>query len=506
MNRRPSARLSARLRRRAPTLAATALAALLAGCATSGPRPSTTSTVPVPETWSQPAPSAADAAPSADLASWWSRFDDPVLTRLVTDALAGNPDVRTAASRIAQSRATRGVEKSALFPTLSAGVSGSGRRTRDHVADTTTDSNSYSASLDASWEIDLFGKNRLALAAASADLAQTEENHRAAQASLSAEVALAYINLRSTESQLASVRRSIASREESTRLTQWREQAGVGDALDARQAESALEQARASIAALEQTLVEARNQLAVLCGRPPGSLDELLAAPAATAAIPHASTAFAVAIPAETLRQRPDIRAAARAVEAASTRSAAARRDRLPTLSLTGSLGVEAGEIGKLASPSATIASLAGNLVAPIFTAGRITQNIRIQDETTKQALIAYEAAVLDALAETENALSGVRRQDERLAALARAAAAARAADALARQQYEAGLADYLQVLESERTLLSLEQSLAATAADLGSAQVRLFKALGGGWSAEPPATTAPAPVASAQTAPAATL
>ena len=465
------------------------LALLLPGCATIGGRPSTASTVATPTTWTQtaiaPRPGALDTAALAD---WWKRFNDPVLDALISDALAHNPDVRIALSRIAQARATRIVEKSGLLPSLSAGVSGQGKRARDHRADTVSESDNYSASLDASWEIDLFGKQRLALAAADADLAQTEENFHAAQVSLAAEVATAYVDLRSVEAQLAVVRRSLDSREETARLTRWRQEAGVGDILDTRQAESALEQAHASIPALQQTASETRNQLAVLSGRTPGSLDVLLGS---TERVPAAPAALAIGIPAETLRQRPDVRAAGHAVEAASKRSEAARRERLPSLNLSGSLGVEAGELGRLASPSATIAGIAGSLTAPIFSAGRISANIRIQDETTRQALTTYESTVLDALAEVENALEAIRRQTERRASLELAAAAAREADTLARQRYEAGSVDFLQVLDAERTLLSAEQSLVTTDADLSSAHIRLYKALGGGWSATPstPAT-----------------
>ena len=467
------------------------LALLLPGCTTTGSHPSTTSSVDTPQIWTRSAtPAQSGALDTADLAAWWTRFNDPVLDQLVSDALAHNPGVRLALSRIAQSRATRTVEKSGLFPSLNAGVSGQGSRTRDHRTDAVTEGDSYSASLDASWEIDLFGKQRLALAAADADLAQTEENFYAAQVSLAAEVATAYVNLRSAETQLAVVRRSLASREETTRLTRWRQEAGVGDILDTRQAESSLEQARAAIPALEQSAAETRNQLAVLSGRTPGSLNSLLAS---TARVPTAPAALAVGIPAETLRQRPDISAAGLAVEAASKRSDAARRERLPSLNLTGSLGVDAGELGRLASPAATVASIAGGLTAPIFSAGRIGANIRIQDEITRQALISYESAVLDALAEVENALEAIRRQTERRASLELAASATREADTLARQRYEAGSVDFLQVLDAERSLLSAEQSLVTTDADLCSAHIRLYKALGGGWSAESTADTSPA-------------
>ncbi|MFH1498051.1 MAG: TolC family protein, partial [Verrucomicrobiota bacterium] len=164
------------LTRTALRLAALALSLLLTACATapsSTKRATAAVTKPLPST----APADTDAAA---LALWWERFDDPVLNQLITTALADSPDIRTAASRIAESRAVRGTTKAGLFPTLSAGVSGSGNRTRDRATDTTTTSESYGASLDASWEIDLFGQQRKTLAAADADLAQTRENYHAA--------------------------------------------------------------------------------------------------------------------------------------------------------------------------------------------------------------------------------------------------------------------------------------------------------------------------------------
>lgn len=460
-----------------------AIAALLfSSCATTGERPSTTSSLPTPESWSQGDAQTTASLDTAALSGWWSQFQDPVLDQLIVDALANSPDIRTALSKIEQARAERKVERSSLFPSISAGVSGSGQKTRDHNAHTSTSSDSYSASLDASWEIDLFGKQRLSLAAATADLAQTQENYHAAQVSLAAEVATAYINLRSAESRLAIVRRTLETREETTQLTQWREQAGVGSALDSRQAVASLEQARASIPSLQQTLTETRNQLAILCGRIPGSLDTLIGE---KASVPSVSSDIASGIPAETLRQRPDVRAAGYAVQAAAARSSSARRDRLPTLSLTGSLGVNAGEFGKLFSPETTVASLVGSLTAPIFTAGKITQNIRIQDELTKQTLISYESTVLTAYSEVENALSAIRRNRERIVSLETATSAAREADSLARHQYESGSTDFLTVLDSERTLLGLEETLVSTRADLSSAHIQLYKALGGGWSAD---------------------
>ncbi|MDR1011385.1 MAG: efflux transporter outer membrane subunit [Opitutaceae bacterium] len=487
---------------------------LLASCATPpGPRSLDDSTVAIPETWqntantnpqSHPQP-AQPAQPAADnLSAWWTRYNDPVLTQLITGALQTSPDIRTALSKIEQSRATRGVTKSALLPSLSAGAGARTSRTDNHTTDphTTTSGQSYSAALDASWEIDLFGKTRQSLKAADADLAQTGQNYHAAQTSLAAEVAATYVSLRSAEAQLAVVQETLRTRAETTQITRWRAEAGSAGALELQQAISTLEQARASLPSLRQTITQTRNQLTLLSGLTPGSLDTLLAAQTAspydtdtqltatqlaiaqaTSLIPKSDTP-AISIPADTLRQRPDIRAAEYAFTASLARLQSTERDRYPSLNLTGSIGLESLKAGHLFDPSTTIASALGNLAAPIFAGGRIRQNIAIQNELTKQSLIAYESAVLGALTDVENALVTLQRTTERIAILDRAATAAREASDLAAIQYEAGQVDITTVLDTQRTRLSLEEQQVSATADHATAQIQLYKALGGGWTA----------------------
>jgi multidrug efflux system outer membrane protein len=435
--------------------------------------------VAVPATWQQGAAASGTLDPAA-LTRWWPRFNDPVLNELIEGALRSSPDVRTARSKIAEYRALRGVQRAALFPSLTADVSGGGVRTKDRNTNLTTKSESYSATANASWLVDLFGLQQQTLAAASADLAQTEENYYGVQVSLAAEVAASYVTLRSAQAQLTVVQHSLGTRSETVQLTQWREQAGTGNGLDSEQAISTLEQARASIPALQLTIAQTTNQLALLSGRTPGALDSLLAKPGDLPAMPADA---AIGIPAETLRQRPDVRAAERGIEAAFARTEAARRQRLPALTLSGSLGVEALKAGRLFSPAATVASVLGSLSAPIFDAGRIGQTITIQSEREKQSLNVYESTVLTALAEVENALIAVQRQGERLGILTRATAAANEAATLAGQQFQAGQVDLLVSLEAQRTLLDLQQLEVTTAADRIAAYIQLYKALGGGWS-----------------------
>lgn len=433
----------------------------------------------IPATWKTGAVGNGAAMDSVALAKWWKQFRDPVLNELVAGALGSSPDIRTAYSKIAESRARRGVERAGLFPTLNAGASAQTSR-NDTRGSAVNSSENYHAALDASWEIDLSGRRRLNVQAAGADLAQAAENFYSAQVSLSAEVAEAYVNLRGAEARLAVMENSLKSRAETVQLTQWKQQAGEGDLLESQQAVSILEQARASIPSLKQTIAQTRNQLSLLSGKAPGSLDALLSK---SKPVPSAPVRIASGIPADTLRQRPDVRAAQWAVEAADARTKSARRERLPSLNLSGSLGLESLKAGKLFSPQTAAASILGSLTSPVFDAGRIRQNIVIQNEQTIQALNSYETTVLTALSEVENALIAVRRSNERLTILDKALSAAREAAVLARQQYQAGQTDLLTVLDSDRTLLGLEEQQVTTTADLASSHIQLYKAMGGGWS-----------------------
>jgi len=439
--------------------------------------------VRVPTKWQQRA-SSQKPLDVAALATWWERFDDPVLNKVIAEALRSNTDVRTALSRITEYRAQRGVERSALFPTLDLTTSGRGDQTKDRSSKLTTSSESYQTALLPSWEIDLFGRQRLNVLAASADLAQVREEYYGTQVALAAEVATAYVALRSAEAQLTVVENSLGTRRETVQLTQWSEQAGTGNALNTQQSISTLEQAHATMPTLQLSIAQTRNQLTRLSGRTPGSLDPLLTKPRHLPVVPFRLT---IGIPAETLRQRPDVRAAERGVEAAFARTRAAQRERLPSFNLSGSLGIESLKAGRLFSPQSIAASVLGSLTAPIFTAGRIQATITIQNERAKQAVIAYEATVLAALAEVEDALIAVKRLNERLGFLTLAISAARQAVTLSGLQFKAGQIDLLVSLDNQRTLLTLEQQEVITRADRATACIQLYKALGGGWTPRAP-------------------
>ena len=448
----------------------------LSGCATkSEPAGAVTA---APAQW-QHGPVQGGAHDATALAHWWRQFDDPILDELIAGAEQTSPDVRSAMAKIAEARARYGVERANLLPSVSASVSDQGVRTKNRHAPVASRSESASASLDASWELDLFGRERLTSRAAAADLAQTEENYHDVQVSLLAEVASTYVALRSAEAKLVVFERTLQTLEDTYELTRWKDQAGSGSALDVQQSLSNLEQTRASIPTLQQTVTEARNKLALLSGKQPGALDALLAT---TKPVPNAPPALAIGIPADTLRQRPDVRAAGHATEAAIARTGAAERKRLPSLSLSGSIGVDALRANKLPSPQSSFTSLLGSITAPIFNAGSIRQSIKVQAAQEQQALIAYESTILAGLSEVENALSSIQRNNERLTALNKATLAASDSATLAQQRYEAGDVDFFAVLEAQRTQLSLTESQVGTHADLTTAYIQLYKALGGGW------------------------
>lgn len=455
------------------------LAVALGGCAAVGPDYSEPQ-LAVPAGWS--AGTGTDAMDAVLLARWWHGFGDPVLDRLVADALAANLDLAQARARLREARARRGVAGAALAPSVDASLSGSRSRSSGQSGSGST-RELYSAGFDASWELDVFGGLRRSVEAAQADLEASVESLSDTRVSLAAEVALNYIDLRTAEQRLAIAEESIASRGENHQIIRWRQQAGLVSELDLAQATTDLESTRAVLPPLRTAVTEAKNRLAVLLGRNPGELESLVHA---DRPIPLAAAEIVAAIPADTLRQRPDVRVAERRLAAQTARLGEAEAARYPSFRLSGSLGLEALELDALADRDANTHSLFGGITAPVFNAGRIAANIEIQDALVEQARLAYRAAVLAALEEVENALTAVANTDARRAKLAEAAAAARTTLAIAEYRYASGLADFLSVLDAQRTQLSLDEQLAGSTGELARAQIRLYKALGGGWSTEP--------------------
>jgi len=450
------------------------LSAIISGCSAVGPdyvKPD----LPLPAHWTY-APSTADRE---DLAQWWQRLHDPMLSSLIEDALQHSLDLRSARAKLREARARRDLAGGNRFPTVSASLSASRTRSSSAAASGTT-SKLFSAGFDASWEPDVFGGQRRALEAASADVEAIQASLHDVQVSLAAEVALNYVELRSFQARLAIARDNLATQNETLQITDWRQQAGLATTLEVEQARTNLEQTRSGIPSLNTSRVAAENRLAVLLGKPPAALHAQLAAPAPLPAVPDQ---VAVGIPADTLRQRPDVRAAERTLAAATARIGEQSAALYPGFSLSGSLGWKALTAGALGGSDTLASSILGSIAQTLFDGDRIHSTIRIQTAVQEQALAAYQKTVLTALEDVENALAAYADNRQRQTALRRAVQSARNAAQLARQRYESGLIDFQSVLDTERTRLSAEDGLAGAEAEGLTSLISLYKALGGGWS-----------------------
>lgn len=462
---------------------------ILAGCVV-GPD-YRTPILDTPATWKNQVPAGTknEVGEAVQLSQWWNTLNDPFLTRLAEEAVSNNLDLKQAQARLRESRARRSVAAADRYPTLKGGLTNSVNRSSGKTG--TGDSrasDSYSAQLDVGLDMDLFGGNKRALESATATLEASEENVRDVQVSLMAEVVLTYIDIRSSQTQILNTRNTIVSLQESSQITRWRSQAGLVSQLDEEQARMNLEQTQAQLPTLLNKLEQARNNLALLLGRSTGSMDEL----PDSASIPFARAEIAIGVPAETLRQRPDIRRAERQLAVATAQVGKAESARYPNFSLSGTIGMQSESLGNLLNPGAFMYSLASNAVQTIFDGGRLKQQVEIQNALQEQALITYKSAVRSALRDVENALSAYAGEQNRRRFLTAAVDAARNAVALSTSQYAAGLVDYSTVLDSQRSLLSNQDQLIQSEAAVTSNLVRLYKALGGGWtqvSGEPAAT-----------------
>ncbi len=463
---------------------ALALAALLSGCASLTPSPPALPETPVPAEWSAPAPYAASPADTASLAVWWQGFQDPQLTALVTQALQANTDVRSAQAALQQARALRDVSAAGLGPRVD--TSASAQRSKSGGSES---GNLFQAGFDASWEPDVFGGNRSALNASQADIQAAAASLGNVQVSLAAEVAVTYIQLRGLQAQRLIARGNLATQLETLQITRWRAQAGLASSLDVEQGIAASEQTGAQIPALETSIAQAASSLAVLTGQSPGVLRNALAT---AAPVPQAAGELALAIPADTLRQRPDVRAAEHRIKAALARVDQADAARYPGFQISGSLGLRALTLGTLTGGASVANALLAGVSVPLFDGGAARAQVRAQQAALEQARVAYQATVLAALKDVEDALVALQGNRERLARLQSAAAAAANADLLARQRYSSGLIDFRAVLETQRTLLSTQDSVQSTRASLSADHVRLYKALGGGWTTGADADAAP--------------
>jgi NodT family efflux transporter outer membrane factor (OMF) lipoprotein len=436
--------------------------------------------IPEPAQWSRELRGGLNTTrPEAEeLASWWTTLGDADLSDLMERAVAGNPDLKRALERIREARARRGIAQAGFFPAIDAGGSATVSRGSEEIG-TGERREFYAVGFDASWEIDVFGRVRRSVEAAQGDLEASEADYQDVLVSLLAEVALNYVDARTLQAQLQVAEENLKTQLETLQLTEWRFEAGLVSALDVEQARSNVENTRARLPSLRTGIEAAKNRLAVLLGEFPGILESQFLA---TKDIPETPLEVAVGVPAEVLRRRPDVRRAERQLAAQTARVGVATADLYPTLSLPGSIGLEALATHHLFASGSRAWNLTSSLAWPVFRGGAIRQNIEVQNALQEQALQQYEATILRALEEVENALVAYAEEQERRLALAEATASARRAAELARDQYASGLIDFQSVLDAERSLLSSQDQFAQSQGQVTSNLISLYKALGGGW------------------------
>ncbi|MPM46479.1 Multidrug/solvent efflux pump outer membrane protein MepC [bioreactor metagenome] len=456
------------------------LAMALAGCSTldvDRSLPGANAQVSVPQDWAGTSSAASAAQVDTQLVQWWRQLGDAQLTALVEQSLAANPGLRGAQQAVLQARAQTAQAEAGLLPSVNA--SGSAQRARQGNSGT---ANRFNVGADASWEIDLFGRLQSGVTASRADLAATQAALAGARVSLAAEVALAYVDLRNGQQRLQIARNNLKSQQETLQITEWRQQAGLTTSLVVEQSRTQVQQTAAQIPALEAGIAQSRHSLAVLTGQAPAALDAQLAE---ARDLPQLPAELTLRFPADTLRQRPDVLQAGEQVRAALARVDQAQAARYPSLSLSGSFGLGAATLGALSGGSAVAASILGGLSVPVFDGGARRAQVDAQVAALEQSRASYQSTVLSALQDVEDALAALQGDRQKLQELDQAAQAAANANLLAQHQYTSGLVDFQTVLETQRSLLSAQDGVASTRASLLADHVRLYKALGGGWSAE---------------------
>lgn len=431
----------------------------------------------------------------ANIVDWWIVFDDGQLVELIERARIDNLDLRIAISRVTEARARLGIAESGNVPSVAAGGSalrGQESSAIDPVGGGTTRTR-YDAGLDASWELDVFGKVAREVEAATAEFQATEEDQRDVAVSLYAEVARTYLAVRAYQSQLAVAESNIRSQREILTLTRTRYETGISSRLDVAQAESVLASSEAEVPPLRIELARAINTMGLLLAQYPVELHDELEEPKP---IPVPPVEVAVGVPANLLRQRPDIRAAERRLAAQTALIGVATADLYPQFSLIGNFGFASLGTSDLFDAGSRAFSLGPSFRWSLFDGGRVRSQIKVEEARTEQAVLAYERTVLSAMEEVETAMVAFTEQRIRVDALERAAAAARQTLELATDLYREGLTDFQGILDAQRSLFAYEGAVAEARGTASTNLVRLYKALGGGWDPDevdgPVATEAP--------------
>ena len=462
---------------------------LLVGC-TVGPDYKLPELDTVPDAWQNAA--AADIADSSSvLTEWWTAFGDTLLDTLIVRAQVANLDVAQAIGRISEARAYHQIAGGDYYPPL--GFDGS--FTRTEIGENTplgglagpdggNLSKNWNLGLGTNWEIDVFGRIRRTREATGARVQASIEDYRDVMVSLQAEVAATYTDVRTTQLRLEFARDNVASQRETMEIVIAREDAGLAPFLDVTRARSNLANTEATIPQLETALEIALNRLAILLGQPPGSLDEMAGD---YGEIPRPDTDLVVSLPAELLRRRPDVRRSERELAAQTALIGVATADLYPSFSLGGAMTLQASQFGDLGKSGHFGWSLVPGVKWKLFAGGKLRGQIKAEEAKTVQLLAAYEKTVLNALAEVENALVGLKQEEIRRDLLQTAVEASQQSVELVQIQYVEGLIDFQSYLDAQRVLFEQQDLFASSRGQVFTNIINLNRALGGGWSLDDP-------------------
>ncbi len=433
--------------------------------------------------------------PEIHVDRWWEAFNDPTLTTLLNQTFARNRTLAAALESVREARARLRTSEDAFLPMTDLGGAYQRLRASENGISALRRHNSYTASFDMAWELDIFGGLRRALEASQATLEAEKAALQNIWVTLAAEVGRTYITLRTLQQRLQVAEENLALQSATFDLLKSRYDSGLGDALAMSQSAYNLENTRAAIPQINAGIEATLNILAVLTGHTPGTLPQSLRA--TPGAIPTAPGVTLTGIPAETLRKRPDIMTAERRLAAATAMIGTATADLYPRFRLNGTLGLESLHSGTFLEAGSRRYAIGPVVSWPVlFKARQIRGNIEIANAQERQAYAHYEHTLLTALSEVRTALSDYAGETQRSNALKKAVAAAREAVDIAQDQYKTGLSSFNNVLDAQRSLFALQESQTVSEGNIATALVTMYKALSGGYhgglQTEPPVDLGP--------------
>lgn len=422
----------------------------------------------------------------APLHEWWKTFDDPVLVDLIERAQSANLDLTQAVSRIREARAIRRIAGGDRVPDLRVGGEAGRQQISDNLAPALgpLDATSlYTLSFDSVWELDFWGRIRRQIESADAAYRASIEDYRDVLVTLFAEVAREYFDVRALQLRIQYAEENIKTQQDTLQLTRDRFNAGLVSALDIAQAESNLANTEANVPTFEAALQAALNRLAVLLGEQPGDLHDDLQE---KKPIPSPPDDVAMGLPADLLRQRPDVRRAERQLASQTALIGVAVADLYPRFTLSGFLGLQSSSGGDFVSSDSVTWGINLPFVWNLFAGGKLRGRIELEKARTEQLVSFYEQTILIALEDVETALAFYEQEKERRVRLLRSVDATARSVELVQTQYLAGLTDFQNVLDTERSLTARQDELAESEGLVVKSLASLYKALGGGWKEDP--------------------